>query len=345
MKNRVVIITCYIGSFPEWITLWIQSCGYNGDFDFVMYTDQSVNCDLPNNLKIISTTLADLKNKFSKVLGFECKLDNAYKLCDYKVLYGLAFQDVVSNYDFWGHCDVDLIFGHLAHFIDDNILDNFDRIFEVGHLSLYRNNDVNNNLYKEPFGMYGYHTVFLNRDCMGFDEHTGITRIYRTKGIPVYNKVICADIDPHYRMFVCMDEDTVDGEVVVSNNKHQIFGIENGQAYRYYISELNGMVERQEVSYIHFMRKHPTNAESCLTSKKYCITYKEFVPFSEDVNEKFILNHDYAVDGIEKNIEYIMEFVRNGLRAMNNGKFMLRLKLRVGRIRSISAFDSINSTR
>lgn len=332
MKNKVVIISCYIGTLPNWINLWIASCGKNEEFDFVLYTDQIIETDvLPLNLKIVNTTLSDLQNRFSRVLGFECELSHAYKLCDYKVLYGIAFSEIVASYDFWGHCDIDMIFGRLSHFITDEILEKYDRIFEVGHLSLYRNVNKINYLYKEPYGMYDYKTVFKCQYCMGFDEHTGITRICDYKRIPVYRKVVCADIDPHYKMFVCMDEDSVYGEMSIKNDKHQIFVYEDGYTYRYYLNG-NNCVERQEVSYVHFMRKKPIDAQLCLQSKSYIITHKKFIPVNRAIKRELILENDFYTTVVKKTMEYFIYFCGNGVKALRKGEFGLRLKLRIGRV-------------
>ena len=41
-------------------------------------------------------------------------------MCDYKVAYGEMFQDYIKEYDFWGHCDMDMIFGE-ENFINEII--------------------------------------------------------------------------------------------------------------------------------------------------------------------------------------------------------------------------------
>ena len=45
-------------------------------------------------------------------------VNSPYKLCDYKPVYGLIFDEDLQDYDFWGHCDVDLIFGDIRKFIN-----------------------------------------------------------------------------------------------------------------------------------------------------------------------------------------------------------------------------------
>jgi hypothetical protein len=340
MRNKAIIITCYIGKLPEWIDLWIKSCGNNPEFDFLLCTNQVLNNNIPPNMKVLKTDLEELKLRFSNVLGFECNLEYAYKICDYKVIYGLAFKDITEKYDFWGHCDVDMIFGKLSNFVDDAILDKYDRVFEVGHLSLYRNTEKMNNLYKEPYGIYSHKQVYTERKYYGFDEHTGMTLICNIMKIPTYNKVVCADINPHYRMFVCMDEDSTKGNMTVGNDAHQVFGCEDGAAYRYYIDK-DGLVNRQEVSYIHFMRKNPKVLVDSDTSK-YIITNERIVAIDK-ITKDVILSNDNYVDGVARKLEYLIAFYKNGYKALTNGQLILRIKLRIGRIKTVNRLIEKNN--
>jgi hypothetical protein len=81
------------------------------------------------------------------------KLDliTGHKLCDFKPFFGLAFKDLLSEYDFWGFCDVDMIFGDLSKLLTSNFFHQTD-VFSahdkqiVGHFTLIRNNERLNHL-------------------------------------------------------------------------------------------------------------------------------------------------------------------------------------------------------
>lgn len=340
MKNKghlssIGIVVCYIGKLPEWFPLWVKSCAYNSTIDFLLYTDQDLK-EMPNNIIVRKTTLSCLQRRFSETLGFDCSLETAYKLCDYKVIYGNAFKEDLFKYEFWGHCDIDMIFGNLRNFLSENILDSNDRIFEVGHLCLYRNCEKINRLYSERGSLFSYFQVFREKHYCGFDEHTGITRICEINRIKTYKNVVCADIDPHYRAFYMMDEDSVNGKMMLKNYRYQVFTWENGRTWQNYLDKF-GEVKKKEVSYIHFMRKYPQNAERCIRNRAYCITYKEFIPLKVSITKQNILQYSFTRNEIETKIEYVRSFVKNGIRAFTRGEFVLRVKLRINRIKRINA--------
>lgn len=333
--TSIGIVICYMGKMPEWFPLWVKSCAANPSVDFLLYTDQQLE-KLPGNIICRGMTLRSLQERFSRVLDFECSLEAPYKLCDYKVIYGEAFQEDLRGYDFWGHCDIDMVFGDLRKFITEDILNSYDRIFEVGHLCLYRNRVGTNHLYRKKGALFPYEKVFKEKRYCGFDEHTGMTRLCEINRIKTYKKVVCADIDPHYRAFYMMDEDSVDGEMTVRNYKHQIFTWENGKTWQVYLDH-DMSVQKKEVSYIHFMRKHPRAASECIGGNRFCVTNIRFIPLRDsEINVSFILENDYAVDGVMKRLEYLSGFINNGWGAIRKGEFFLRIKLRWHRIKKVN---------
>lgn len=101
-EKKALIIACYIGKIPVNINMWIKSCTINADFDFLLVTNDNIDMDLPENVIVLHQELIDLKKRFQKHIDFEITLDSAYKLCDYKPLYALAFEDYVKDYPFGG---------------------------------------------------------------------------------------------------------------------------------------------------------------------------------------------------------------------------------------------------
>ena len=78
-------------------------------------------------------------------MGFEIVVESGYKLCDFKPALGYIFSDYIKKYDFWGYCDIDIIFGNIRAFMTDDLLNEYDVIsarhdYLTGCFALYKNN-------------------------------------------------------------------------------------------------------------------------------------------------------------------------------------------------------------
>lgn len=173
MKNQICIINVYYGLYPEWFFLFLKSCESNTIIDWYFFSDQQHIPITSHNIKHIEITLDKLSTLISKNLNLKIKIKDPYKLCDFKPAFGKIFQDYLKDYDFWGYCDIDLIFGDLSSFITESILKTNDVIsFYKGFLSgpfcLYRNDKCINELYKQSSG---YPDVYRTEKHFGFDEN------------------------------------------------------------------------------------------------------------------------------------------------------------------------------
>lgn len=108
--NRIALIIPYFGTLPNYFSLWLKTASYNRNFDFLLFTDCNLaKYTVPYNVKCFQMTFDEVKQRVSIILNFKFVLHNPYKLCDYKPLYGLIFSDYLKEYEFWGHCDPDII--------------------------------------------------------------------------------------------------------------------------------------------------------------------------------------------------------------------------------------------
>jgi hypothetical protein len=152
-NKSIGLLTCYIGKLPWYFDYFIHSCRYNPSVDFYLITDDTTYSGIPpDNVKLINKTLKEISLLAAKKLGFEVHITTGYKLCDFKPAYGLIFEDILNGYDFWGHCDIDIIFGDIREFITDELLQNHDLIsvrhdWLSGCFLLYKNTDKLNNLF------------------------------------------------------------------------------------------------------------------------------------------------------------------------------------------------------
>ena len=172
-KHTAAIILPYYGKFPNYFPLWLKSAGANPSFTFMIFTDIDMSgCKIPANVHVHAMLLEEIRQRAAKYLDFEPVLNTPYKLCDYKPMFGLIFEDYLAGYDFWGFCDADLIFGNMSKFITDDLLDRYDRLYRNGHIQLLRNvRDVNcfvrNNL---PYWNISYYDIYRLPGWRGFDE-------------------------------------------------------------------------------------------------------------------------------------------------------------------------------
>ena len=74
-------------------------------------------------------------------------------------------------YDFWGWCDIDIIFGNIRNFITETLLNEYDKIGSLGHCVLIRNSDKMRTMYKQSIGeVQPYKIIFSCKENLSFDE-------------------------------------------------------------------------------------------------------------------------------------------------------------------------------
>ena len=130
---------------------YLSSCRYNPNVIFLFHKSAPLN-ESPGNVIYHKMNFDTLIKLAEQKLRLEIKFELPYKLCDLKPAYGLIFQDYISDYDFWGHGDIDLIYGRISSFYTRK-LKRFDvltcrRGIVSGQLTLYRNLLCINSLFR-----------------------------------------------------------------------------------------------------------------------------------------------------------------------------------------------------
>lgn len=122
-EKTIAIITCWYGSYPWHFPYFIHSCTFNPTIDFIIITCNKENIlSKPDNIKVIHKTKDEIIGTASKKLGFKANIDYPYKLCDFKPAYGFLFPEIIKGYDFWGHGDIDLVYGNIRDFMTEEVL-------------------------------------------------------------------------------------------------------------------------------------------------------------------------------------------------------------------------------
>ena len=172
-NKSIALINCYFGKLPWYFEYFIHSCKHNPTVDFYIVTDdESYTKVVPANVTLLFKTLNEVSSLATEKLGFNIAIKYGYKLCDFKPTYGIVFSDLLSRYDFWGHTDIDIIFGDIRQFMTAELLENYDLIsvrpdWLTGCFLLYRNNEKLNNLFRHS---KDHQKVFESPKHYCFDE-------------------------------------------------------------------------------------------------------------------------------------------------------------------------------
>lgn len=172
-KSSIVMLTCWYGPYPWYMPYFIHSCLYNPTIDFVIITDNRESIpNQPPNVRIHYQSKEAIVNTATKKLGFAVNIGYAYKLCDFKPAYGFLFPGIIKGYDFWGHADIDVVYGAIRDFMTEEVLKDHDIIssrhdYITGTFCLFRNNRYINRLFMES---RDYKQVFSSAEHFCFDE-------------------------------------------------------------------------------------------------------------------------------------------------------------------------------
>lgn len=283
---KLVLINCYFGVMPNYFELWLQSCEANPQVDFILITDAKISTYIPKNIKIIHTTFDKLVRKIDTKFRFKISITSPYKLTDFKPAYGYIFYDLIAPYDYWGYCDLDLIFGNIMKFIEKPMQQGFDKIYRLGHLTIYKNTEKMRKLFSQKGGMFSYREVFSNPEFYSFDEHAGQMLIAKKQKVNEYYQEDMADISCRLNRLTASRH---------KNYPLQVFYYEEGAVYRAYLSD--GNIKTDEYVYIHIQKR----------KYNYSFKYKSFIIMSDKImplNDQMV-----SLSMIKKYSEYVSDEV------------------------------------
>ena len=250
--KKIALLIAYFGNLPGYSAVFFETLRRNPGLDLLLITDQTV-VSPPENLKVYTTSFKALQKRIQSKFDFPIVLDRPYKLCDYKPAYGYIFEEELQDYAFWGHCDLDMVLGDVCKFLPNDILNIYDKIYQLGHLCLYRNSPENNKRFMETGGM-DYRRVLTTPIICVFDEIIGMQRKYELLGIPTYTAKDCADISPWHYTFQRVESHLTEEEKKHFNYDRQVFFWEDGHVYR--AAEVNGQIIYDEFNYLHFQKRN-----------------------------------------------------------------------------------------
>ena len=257
MKKCCFIIP-YFGKLPNFFQLFLNSCSTNKNYDWLLLTDDNTSFKYPANVKKVTTDFDSIVQLFSQKLDMQVVLPHPYKLCDYRPAYGYLFSDYITEYRFWGHCDIDTIMGDLDAFITNEMFDNYDKIFTLGHLTLYRNTpEVNRTFVTDGH----YQDIFTDERALQFDEmpvkHWKITidQLFEKKHLKIFKESFLMDVhvyDAYFRRVKY--EPDIDKFAFESIKKEALYVWRKGKLMRYYVNKKRELTS-EEFLYIHLQKR------------------------------------------------------------------------------------------
>lgn len=310
-KYSICIILIYYGKFNSWFDLWLRSVKNNLTIDFIIVTDIEIKFKVSSNIKIYNISFHKLKQKIQNVFDKKICLNKYYKLCDFRPFYGKIFEDLLYEYDFWGYCDCDLIFGDIRKFITNSLLEKYDKLLDRGHLTLFKNKDlVNISPYKIRENKISYIDVVNTPYNAHFDESPTLDYIMKSQDISCYyNRNIIGDINYNKFKF----------ELFGASSKSVYFSWENGKVF---VHSLKKDAPKKELLYVHLQKRLMVNKLK-KSDYNYYIIPNYFISYDEKV-----LNEE--LQELQTNYFYIVKsYFKSKKRSILNlfkGALVFRIK-------------------
>lgn len=309
---KIAFIIPYFGKFKNYFQLFLNSCASNAEVDWLIFTDNKDQYIYPSNVKVFHTTFKDIQMRFQSKFDFKISLEYPYKLCDYRPSYGYVFDDYLQEYDAWGYCDTDLIWGEFSKFITPELLNQYDKVGDQGHCTIINNTSINNKAFMLPInGKHIYKDVFTVNYNNSFDEEytNSINNIFQDYGLKIY---------PSIKFMANIYTKSSDFRLTYMNNAHDyqveqrmknIFVWNKGSLKRYI--KQSDIVEMNDYLYLHLQSRNmkittrdfsrfkiiPNSFDSVET---YEITSTDFPKWKHHSLHYFRLRSHNLIDKIKK---------------------------------------------
>lgn len=201
MTMKSIAFLCpYFGRWPDWIDYTLLSAAANPTIDWHFFTDCSQPAIEAPNLHFHFSTFQQYKENVSEVLGIDFRQAVPYKLCDLKPFLGKLHAELISNCDFYGIADLDLIWGDLrrwfsAHRLQYDLISCLsDRI--CGHCCLFRNTETHRRAYER---IPHWQSLLADAKSHTLDE-SKLSKIYlRHRRYPHWLRKLTGFLDPMQR--------------------------------------------------------------------------------------------------------------------------------------------------
>jgi len=190
MKHRIAILIPYFGAWPAWMNFFVESCRWNRDVDWFLFSDNDPPDNRCSNVRHVRLSFADHNSLVSEALDIRFTPPDAYKLCDVRPALPFVHRSLLADYDFVGFGDLDVIYGDVRSFYDDATLDIYDLLSThanrvSGHLCLMRNEERMITAFKQ---IRGWRRLFEQGQHAGTDERD-FYNVFRGRGAKLASRL------------------------------------------------------------------------------------------------------------------------------------------------------------
>jgi hypothetical protein len=186
------LIVPHFGDRPTYFPLVLRSMACNPDVHWLLFTEGPVP-HLPPNVTVRHCEFAELAARIRSHFDFEVSLDSPYKLCDFRPAFGEIFADELAGYDFWGHSDLDVVFGRIRDHLPPEAFE-ADKILFQGNFALYRNTPEAARWYRHEVGKVSYRAALTNPAAQHFDEWAGMYYVIDDLGVRYWQEDVIFDL-------------------------------------------------------------------------------------------------------------------------------------------------------
>lgn len=304
--KRACFIIPYFGQLPNYFQLFLNSCKPNKEFDWILFTDDTTDFDFPENVKRIPMTWNEFKKNTQDKFKIKLSLNFIRKLCDFKPVYGYIFEDYITNYPYWGYCDIDTIMGNLDKLLPMSMLEKYDKLFSLGHMVLFRNSPEINRAFMLPIDNENiYKEALSTNDITVFDETGSGKKNIDTIFVKNGYKVFHADWSYNPRVIPTKFKNVIydySTDSFYDESLKNTVCIWNGKDIERYIFKNNGVIT-EEYLYMHLQQRKMKLAKGVIKAKAFAIIPNEFIPV--DVTKLKDLKYIKKIKRHNVNLHYI----------------------------------------
>src|SRR6266542_235207 len=125
---KTTILIPYLGKSPLGFDHFAFSASFVTGADFLFLTDDLSGASPYPNFRIIPFSISEFNALAKGAIGCELGSNHPMKICDFRPAFGLIFAHLLRDSDFWGYCDVDVLFGNISPYLATALLSDYDVI-------------------------------------------------------------------------------------------------------------------------------------------------------------------------------------------------------------------------